>query len=771
MGEKQSSDWVNTFVNHSPTETRHSLNATGGTKNINYFVNLGYAKQGGRWITDAADYQRFNLRSNVTAELTKGLKARVLLNLMKDIRNEQSTASWRIFEASWDLYPIDPIYLPDPQTGEASTEYPYNVPASHPGTTTNQNISGYNHYTQRLAQTNLQLEWEAPFAKGLKLMGMYSYDFTDDDFKKFRKRYFLYNIDYRQMSQGTPNIEYSDLKKENTLLQAQISYTKTLFDKHNINAMFLYEESARHYNNFFANKKVVIGSVEHLYAGDPNETIADQVRTDPSKMTDWVNKGLVGRVNYNYQSKYIAEFLFRLDASSNFPPNSRWGFFPSTSVAWRISEEKFVKENPALGFINNLKLRASYGVMGDDTAAQWQYLTGYQYPYSSGWEGHGQYIVDGDVIPGIDAMGLPNTKITWFTARSSNIGIEADFWKGLFGITAEVFQRDRDGLMGKGLVDLPNEVGMSLPDENLEGDRTVGLELTLTHRQKIRDFRYNVSTFVAMDRLKYTKLVHVLPTSSYNNWRNVMDNRWGKLQSNQPARNNPGLNMFWGVDYTGQYRSFDEIFASGIIYDGAGNSRMLPGDLIYEDYNKDGVIDDLDKHPIGIDHPAMSYGLTFGGDWRGFDLNFTVQGTAMNRKKLEGKFITPIGNDVSGLQVFTDRWHRADPFSADNGPSDGSAWIPGFYPSVYSGNTKRNFIMDPLSQFWLLSSDYLRLKTVELGYTIPAKITRKAGIDQARFFLNGYNLLTFTTMRLQDPEQSGRYPLNKSFNMGVNITF
>ncbi|KAA6313826.1 TonB-dependent receptor SusC, partial [termite gut metagenome] len=381
-GQKQSSDWVNTFVNPNPVEMRHSLNATGGTKNITYFLNLGYSDQGGRWTTNSASYKRFNLRSNVTAKLAKGLTAKVLVNLMKDTRNEQADASWRIFAASWDLYPIDPIYLLDPVTNAPSTAYPYNVPTIHPGVITDMNIAGYNHYTQRLAQTNIRLEWDTPFVKGLKLMGMYSYDFTDDDFKKFRKKYSLYNIDYKPMSQGTPNIEYSDLKKDNTLLQVQVNYNKTLFDKHHIGAMLTFEESARHANNFYANKLVILGSVEHLYAGATNETRASQ-SLDADKLNDWVNKGFIGKFNYDYKSKYIADFLFRYDASSIFPPNSRWGFFPSASGAWRISEEKFIKETPSLKFINNLKLRVSYGVLGDDNAARYQYLTGYQYPYSS----------------------------------------------------------------------------------------------------------------------------------------------------------------------------------------------------------------------------------------------------------------------------------------------------------------------------------------------------------------------------------------------------
>ncbi|MDR3095098.1 MAG: hypothetical protein LBU62_10745, partial [Bacteroidales bacterium] len=188
-----------------------------------------------------------------------------------------------------------------------------------------------------------------------------------------------------------------------------------------------------------------------------------------------------------------------------------------------------------------------------------------------------------------------------------------------------------------------------------------------------------------------------------------------------------------------------------------------------EDYNEDGVIDDRDDHPIAINHPAMSFGFSFSGDWKGIDLSFTLQGTAMNSKMLDGNFIGNFSSTGSGFQEFVDRWHRADEFSTDNGPSDGSAWVAGTYPSTYAGNG-RDFITQK-SQFWLIRSDYLRLKTLELGYTLPTKITKKAGLDNVRVFANGYNLFTLTKMKLQDPEQSASYPLNKSFNFGINLTF
>jgi TonB-linked SusC/RagA family outer membrane protein len=770
-GDKQSSDWVNEFVKPHPLRMQHSINASGGSKNINYFVNFGYADQQGRWTTGDANYGRFNLRSNVTAELLPGLEAKVMLNLMRDKREEQAESSWRVFNNSWSLYPIDPIFLPEPgdASGTPNENYPYNVPTTHPGVITNSEVAGYTHYTQSLVQSNMQLEWKIPYVDGLKVRGMYSYDYTVNDTKEFRKLYVLYNRDYTTLPQGTPHIRTDYLNKNNTMMQLEVSYNKTFSDNHNLSLLALYEESDRQATNFYVQRRVLIGSVEEVYAGDAGDMLGDQNRDN---IYHYTNKAAVGRLNYDYAGKYMFTFNFRYDGSSKFAAKHQWGFFPGVSAAWRLSEEKFIKESSSLKFITNLKLRGSYGVMGDDSALAYQFLSGYEYPFDINYQGFGGYIVNGSYINSVSPTGIPNTTISWTKSTTTNIGLDVELWKGLLGVIAEVFQRDRRGLLANSIsVILPDQVGVDLPQENINSDRTVGAELTLTHRNKIKDWglSYHASGYITLDRNKITYFQRVPSTSSYDNWKKNPSGRWGYFDSN----NKEQMDFFWGYKYLGQYQSFDEIFASGVIYDGKGNAYMLPGDLIYEDYNKDGVIDANDEHPIAIKHPAFAYGFTLGGEWKGIDLNMTFQGTGMNRKRLQdygGHFEKPLDGDVSGLQVFADRWHRTDGYSTDNGPSDGSAWTPGYYPSMYSAIPNRDFVTKA-SDFWIMSSDYLRLKTLELGYTLPSSLTKKVKIDRARIFFNGYNLFTLTSMKIMDPEQSGQYPLSRTFSMGINVVF
>jgi TonB-linked SusC/RagA family outer membrane protein len=610
----------------------------------------------------------------------------------------------------------------------------------------------------------MQLEWKIPFVDGLAVRGMYSYDYTVDDTKTFRKHYLLYNRNYTTMSQGSPYIRNVYLNQNNSLMQLEMSYNKR-FKKHNLSLMALYEESDRQATNFYVQRDVLIGSVEEIYAGDASNVEGNQ---DQDNMYHFTNKAMVGRVNYDYASKYLFTFNFRYDGSSKFTSKHQWGFFPGVSAAWRLSEEQFFKKAKALKFINNIKIRASYGVMGDDSALAYQFLSGYEYPFTIGYQGGGGWIVDGVYINSVNPKDVPNTEITWIKAITKNIGLDVELWKGKLGITAEVFQRDRSGLLAKSIeVILPNEVGITLPQENINKDRTVGAELTLTHRHKVFGINYNISTYVSLDRNKTVYFQRVPNTSSYDNWKNNPDGRWGYFEG-------PYLktDLTWGYDYIGQFRSFDEIYSTGVIYDGGGNTRLLPGDLIYDDYNHDGIIDGNDEHPIAILHPVFAYGFTIGIEWKGIDLNATLQGTGMNLKRplnYAEAFERPLKADASGLQVFADRWHRTDPYSTSNGPSDGSGWTPGYYPSAYTYND-RDFVLAS-SRFWIMSSDYLRLKTLELGYTLPSNLTKKVKINKARIFANGYNLFTLTPMKIMDPEQAGSYPLNKSFIIGINLVF
>jgi TonB-linked SusC/RagA family outer membrane protein len=771
-GTLESTDWIGTFINKHPVNMQHSLNASGGTKTLNCFINFGYTSREGRWNSDATGYKRFNLRSNLTAQLAKGLEGKVMVNLMQERTRSQVGDTWRIYSYMVRNLPSDPIYLPDPVTGEPSLDYPYNVPSSqNPAMVLDPDRAGYDIYDQRRVQTNMSLEWAIPGVSGLKAKGAYSYDFRHDDNKNVRKMYTVYNAFYSPFPAGDRYIRRGGEFFINDQLQFSLSYRNSFGGNHNVNTALFYEESSRRTDNYWVRRNTVLTSVEELFAGS-NTSI--QGTQEASRVYHYSNKAVVGRFVYDYQSKYIADFSFRYDGSSKFGPGHQWGFFPVGSAAWRVSEESFIRENEALGFLTNLKLRASYGIMGDDRASSYQFVSGYEYPTTMALNyTDGYYVLNDTPTGGVRTLGTPNQEITWFTAKTLNIGLEFELWKGGLGGIFEIYRRNRSGLIATRQITLPAEGGLSLPDENIDSDQTSGVELTLTHRNKIGGLEYSFSAYGTMDRTMDKYVERVAPVSPYDNWKNNMNNRWSRsdLDANGRKRGagNPANSMYWGTEYLGQFQSLEEIYNNGVVYDGRGNAYLLPGDLIYNDWNEDGMIDGNDDHPIGSRHTTLSYGFTAGAAYMGFDLSLTFQGTAGNRKMLKDiseYFQTSVGVNSSGLAEFADRWHRADEFN----PSIHQEWIPGYYPSTFAEVEVRKDFLNRNSTFWIQNASFLRLKTIEAGYTLPSALTKKLGMS-ARLFFNGYNLFTFSRLRSIDPEQAGAYPLIKSYRLGITVTF
>jgi TonB-linked SusC/RagA family outer membrane protein len=434
----------------------------------------------------------------------------------------------------------------------------------------------------------------------------------------------------------------------------------------------------------------------------------------------------------------------REDGSAKFYKSNRWGFFPSFSAGWRLSEESFVKDR--ISNLDNLKLRLSYGKTGNDNVAAYQYITGYNYPGSS------NYIFGSSVVKSIDSKGLANQNFTWYSSTIYNGGVDVSLWDRLLEGSLDVFYRKRSGLLATRLLSLPNTFGASLPQENLNSDDNRGFELTLGHTSRINDFRYSVKGNVSYTRARNRYIEQADPINSYLYWRNNRSDRWS--------------NTAYGYKYIGQFRNQEEI-NSWAIQDGAGNTTLLPGDLKYEDLNGDGIINDLDVQPIGRDNtPEVYFGLDLSANWKGFDLSALFQGATNYSRYMYSLFGTPLFNGGTAVDYFMDRWHKEDIFDPD------SKWVPGKYPATYSSGKPNN---TRISNFNTLNAFYCRLKNIELGYTFPKPWVAKAGMSNLRLYISGYNVLTFDNLSFGDPElpSSGilTYPQMKSWNLGVNITF
>lgn len=754
-GTKQSTDWASSAINKTAPQTQHSFSATGNTDIVNYFLNFGYLNQEGFWKSGDLNYERFNVRSNISAQITKRLKAEMLLGAMKDTKNSPYHDAWLVYKSIWTQVPIWPLYAND------NPDYLYNAAdADHPMAITDSDISGYKKSNNKSFQGTFNLEYDVPYIDGLKAKAMYSYDYTMWESKEFAKEYTLYTYDAEKdiyngnKAQSPSDIRRSFRENESSLLQLQLNYIRTFNEKHNINVLALYEESTSRMDNFYAKRQLSMDAVDQLFAGNslnqegsmngdgyrPNTKLSDQ-----NGVWRIVNKGFVGRINYDFSSKYIAEFSFRYDGSSKFASGNQWGFFPAGSIGWRISEESFMKNTSSLSFINNLKLRASYGKMGDDNSSTYQFLSGYNYP-------SGGYVQGGSYVNGLGMRGMANPYITWFTSKMLNVGLDADMWNGLLGFQLDVFTRDRDGLLATRNLSLPGTVGAGLPQENLEGDLTRGFELALTHRNRIRDFNYYFSGNVSFTRTSWTTKEISQRGNSYRNWRDNYTDRYNDL--------------WWGLGYLDQFTSYNQVYGSPV-QDSKGNSVLRPGDYAYEDWNGDGVIDDNDIHPIATTgDPKINLGFTIGGDWKGFDLNLVFQGAAKSNVKYPEQLEAPLTWDRNGLSMFMDRWHLTDPNNPD------SEWISGYYPSTNRGETTNYKDSERSVQ----NASYLRLKSLEVGYSLPMSILKYTGIQRARVYFSGYNILTFTGIKYLDPEHPSDtygylYPLTKSYNIGLNISF
>ncbi|MBO9152400.1 TonB-dependent receptor [Chitinophaga sp. GCM10012297] len=759
-GTKQSTDWYGEVMRDYAPQQYHNLSVNGNAgKKMDYFVNLGYTEQGGFWKSNSLKYKRYNLRSNLNAQITDRLTASLRLNAILDQKDSPYRDSWEIFKNLWRSHPDDPYYANN------DPKYLYhNLADYHPGAIADDLVSGFKKRNSKTFMSTFSLEYKVPYIDGLVAKGMFSYDATINDNTNYQKEFSVYEyneagdiyVPYKYQIPNTLNRSYAVLP--GTLMQFSLNYNRTFARLHNMSVLALYEESEGTGDSFFAQRELTI-PLPYLFAGNSANQIGNN---NTGSVFKNANRGLVGKVHYDFNSKYLLDFSFRYDGSSRFPPGKQWGFFPAVSAGWRISEEAFMKGNQSLAFIDNLKIRGSYGEMGDDGASSFQFISGYDYPASGG---NSQALAAGYLFGDkwVSSLGFrnsPNMNITWYKVRTLNLGLDANFWKGLLGVTVDVFRRDREGLLANRLLSLPGTFGANLPQENLNSDMNKGFELMLTHNNTIgRDFRYNLSGNIALTRAMRKYIERARDGNSYSNWRNNYTNRYN--------------DVWFGWGYNGQYSSYDEI-AKYPVYTGRS---VLPGDYIYEDWNGDGVIDDMDRHPIATtvnptagdfrdkdSYPLMTFGLTMGAEYKGFDLNLLWQGGAMSYAAF-GEMYQTISQNA--LDFFMDRWHPEDPTMDPYNPS--TKWIPG--RNAYTGT-----VYDINSERGIQNCNYLRLKTVELGYSLPARWINKVGIQDLRVYVNGYNMLTFTKAIGIDPEHPTDlygylYPLNKTVNFGASIRF
>lgn len=750
-GTRNSYNWYPMIWSSYAPQSQHSISATGGNEKIQYYVGGGYLNQGSFFKTNDLNYNKYNLRSSVTAKISDRFTLDANLNLVTETTNQPYQSAWWIIRSYWRQGPQIPPYANDDPTR------PFHglIEGDNPISFMDKDINGFRTFRNSWVQPSLTLKYEIPGVPGLYARTMLSYDYSFSNNNHFQKEYRQYRYDeasqtYSTFTRQSPDRVTREAAFNSQLLsQTSLNYSRSFYSDHKIDAAIIWETQRRKGDGFNAQRQLAL-PLPYLFAGLPLEQVGSM---NVNSLYEFTNLATAGRLNYAYKGKYLAEFLYRYDGSSKFNKGYQWGFFPGASVGWRISEEDFFRNTEALSFIQQLKLRASYGVTGDDGAAAYQWVGGYNYPTSSSSRNFtGGYVYNTNFIASASSKGIINPAITWFTSRTLDYGVDFVAWNGLLGFTFDYFQRKREGLLAQRVGGIPTVVGAALPQENLNSDLTSGYDFEITHNNNIGSVSYNVKGIFSYTRVKRLEVERSPNGSSYRNWRNNPTNRLD--------------NIWWGLTGNRRFQSWDDIWNSPV-YIGRGT---LPGDYRYEDWNGDGEINDLDVHPYQVSStPWVNYGFSVGLSYKGIDLFILAQGAAMSTfQYLEQLYMPMWGSSESGAMVqFMDRWRPADPKADPYDPR--TEWVPGHY--AYTGS-----LPDVNSSYNSVNGAYLRLKSVELGYTLPAAWTKKVGVKSSRFYVNGYNLFTATKVKYIDPEHDNGtwgylYPMNKTVTAGLNITF
>jgi TonB-linked SusC/RagA family outer membrane protein len=756
----KSFDWRKFITsNNNAPQNSVNVNINGGSDKVNYYVSATNFFQNSV-LGEEYKFNRTNIQSNVTAKLTSGLKVGMDINGRIETRENPGVPGlddyWLARFAVLRNTPLErpyandnPAYLND--IGHIETNYAY----------LNKKIAGSYHNDWRVLQANFHADFQVPGIKGLTLRGLYSYYIADYLLNNHEYTYngyvYVDSTDTYKPSGGSTNPwrEREQIKQVNTTLQGQINYNNT-FGDHTIGATVVAEHLKTERLRNWIHASPVSNNLPLIYF-----PTADTYQDSDDKTA---RIGYIGRITYNYANRYYLEVSARRDASYLFAPGYRVGYFPGGSVGWRITEEPFFKSmlNNKNNILTDLKFRASYGVLGDDTnpydnsnpiVAPYAYLQGYNY-------NQGIAILDGNGITVSRDKGVPTTNITWLKSKITDIGMDFTLLRGKITGTVDYFYRKRTGLLGdRNDVLVPLELGYHLPQENISSDAQYGGELSLGYNGKINGLLFNVTGNVSVTRSKFLNSYNPLFFNSWDQYRNSSEQRYN--------------NMSWGYNVIGQFTSQDQINNYPVNIDGQGNRTLLPGDLIYEDFNGDKKIDSYDERPIGYGYgtqPNINFGLSIALNYKRFDFHADFSGAAGYTWFQNWEMRWAFQNNGNLNEIFTNRWHRADPFDPN------SEWMPGKYPAnrFNPGTGHSNYGNN--STFWLHNVKQLRARTLELGYRLPQTLLQRAKIQSTRIYFNVYNLFSIDNLRQYgiDPEvidDNGlQFPQNRVFNIGINLS-
>lgn len=713
-------DWLDELMSNDGFMQNHQIILSGGTKKVKAIGSIGYLEQNG--LIENLKLKRYTMRLNTDYEINRNLSAQLDIFLGMNKRYQPSRTGTEAFRWAIRVPATQQSVLSNGQWGQGWNGDNPVAFAKDGGLEKKEDPSAIIN----LGLTYKPLDW-------IVVQGNYNANYYQNFRSTFNKAVTSYNPDgsvaYTNPTQSSL-IEYIQKGLTN-----QVTLTGTAsrsFGNHGFTILFGYEQRQIEYTNVTATRK------NYIY---PEYPVLNAGGTDGQLNTgtggELSLRSYFGRLGYDYAGKYLFEANLRYDGTSRFASNKRWGAFPSFSVGWRISEESFMEKMK--GVLNNLKLRASWGKLGNQDA------TGY-YPYFQYVSLGLPYVFDGVSTSGAGITQMANKELTWETTTMTGVGLDVTLWNKL-NVTADWYYRKTKDILFE--VDIPLSAGVSKPVQNMAGVENKGWDIDISYADKISDFNYRIAFNLSDVRNKVTR-------------------------GNTPPgltiiREGAPINAIYGYEAIG-YIQPEDYNSDGSYKYATQFTGFAPGDIKYKDQltvdtnndgipdANDGIINDDDKVVIGNQIPRFTFGLSLAADYKGIDFSMLLQGVGKRDGYLYGQGIMPFYVGGTAMEIHKDYWTE----------TNRNASFPRLYFNTVN-NTEH-------SSFWKKSAAYVRLKNIQIGYTIPKDIAKKIYLDNVRFYLSGENLLTFTDFwEGYDPEApvgiGNFYPMCKVVSFGVQVRF
>lgn len=730
-------DWFDVITNRFAPQAQHNLNVRGGSEKIKYFTSIGFLDQKTIWASGDFGYERYNGSMNLDFEVSDNLSAAAQLGWRRELRSsDRSFESSDLFSIGWSN-PAFPSSLPDPdRVPGANIDNPRS-----PLSATRRDIAGYNDTRTDNINASMELTYKIPAIEGLSFTAragyLQVYRFTSILSKPYDLWYLTDSGYKNQVGRERATLSEQTYRFERLTTNVSANYNRS-FGDHSFNALLLFEGISEETRDYSANGNDLLSSATpFLFANNPD------FATVSGGGSELGRSGIVGRLNYDYASKYLLELSFRQDKSAFFPENSRTGFFPGVSAGWVLSKEDFLKDSKA---IDLLKFRGSYSRLGNDGTNTYSYIDGFEQ-----LRGENGYVFNGDYQSVIRTLGIPNPRITWQLSDLYNAGLEMKFLNNRLGMEVDAFYRKRSQLLAidPGVV-IVNTSGAVLPFENIEERDNRGFEAALNFRGGVEDFNYKFSANASWSREKWVKNFSD-PDEFITEDRRRINEKTGNW-----------LNRTFGYAFDGFFTQ-EEIDNLTIDYFNGQSPNLRAGDIKIKDTNNDGKIDQDDRILIGRNTvPEILYGFNTELNYKNWDFTMFWQGAS--------NFNQNFGGQQRG--IFVQNSGTATPYQyiVDHLWTPENNGVGAEFPRDLTGPTN-SLTLDK----YFLDSSYLRLKNIVVGYSLPKEILEKSGISNVRLSVSGTNILTFDKLGVfpWDPETGGvnNYPAQRQYTLGLNVSF